>query len=630
MLKNKRIFISGGAGVIGQALVRNLSNQGAVILVGDLKQKPAHWDDKILYRQGDLNYITKEELEEFAPEYFFHLAATFERSVETLNFWDENIRHNVRLSQHLMTCLKDSKSLKRVVYASSYLIYSPELYLFSKPANECIRLKETDPINPRNLVGMAKLMHEMELNFLANFSEFSTINVRIYRVYGRNSRDIISRWVRSLLKNEKISVYRKEGIFDFILADDVAEGLARLAACNIEGVINLGRDNARPVSDVVNILKKHFPDIQSEEVDSDIPFEASQADMSKFKMATNWAPSTNIEDGIVELIKHEKTKIENKLLNNAAKNILVTSISKKVSLLNNIKDSIGKTGHCAEIHGSDLNEECIGRYFVDSFWKMPRLDTLSVDDLILYCKENKINSIIPTRDGELAYFAKNKEKLSHNNITVMVSDITTVANCIDKLKFAETCHGKLPVIQTSLNIEEINSSSFVVKERFGAGAKSVGLNLDRQQAIAHAATLDNPIFQPYITGTEISIDAYISNAGNIKGVVCRSRDCVVNGESQITTVINNPKLEELAKNFIKNFSFYGHIVLQVIIDNNNQFHIVECNSRFGGASSLSVAHGMDSLYWFLLEAQGVDISSYPFVKHPNKHKLVRFAQDKIL
>jgi carbamoyl-phosphate synthase large subunit len=60
-----------------------------------------------------------------------HLAATFERSAESYEFWEENFRHNVRLSHHLMSLAKDAPSVKRVVFASSYLIYDPSLYQIS-------------------------------------------------------------------------------------------------------------------------------------------------------------------------------------------------------------------------------------------------------------------------------------------------------------------------------------------------------------------------------------------------------------------------------------------------------------------------------------------------------------------
>ena len=253
----KRIFVSGGAGVIGSELIPMLHATGADVMVGDLKPRKASWPGSVRYRQGDLNEMKVQELRAFSPEVFIHLAATFERSTETYGFWEENSRHNVRLSHHLMTIHKDLESLRRVLFASSYLIYDPKLYCFSEPQSHARRLREDDPILPRNLTGMAKLAHEIELRFLEGFRKesFSTVIARIFRGYGRGSHCVISRWIRALLRGEPIQVYRPEGFFDYIYAAETARGLIKLVQhSDLTGIINLGTDRARRVSEVVDVL----------------------------------------------------------------------------------------------------------------------------------------------------------------------------------------------------------------------------------------------------------------------------------------------------------------------------------------------------------------------------------------
>src|SRR5438270_12497000 len=105
-MRDKRIFVSGGAGVIGLEMIPRLLRRGATVLVADLKQRPPSFPPQVQYRQGDLNYMSQAELGAFAPDIFIHLAATFERSAETDGFWEENFQHNVRLSHHLMTLAK--------------------------------------------------------------------------------------------------------------------------------------------------------------------------------------------------------------------------------------------------------------------------------------------------------------------------------------------------------------------------------------------------------------------------------------------------------------------------------------------------------------------------------------------
>jgi carbamoyl-phosphate synthase large subunit len=629
-MKNKNVFISGGSGVIGQELVKLLDEMGANVFVGDLKPRPKQFGQNIKYRQGDLNYITEDEIFSFEPEYFFHLAATFERSTETYDFWYENHRHNSQLGTHLMTIFKDCPTLKKMVNCSSYLIYNPELYYFDSPAEAAKNLVEEDPIYPRNLTGVAKLYHEIELRFLNEFNQttFKSVSARIYRSYGKNSRDIISRWIRLLLNNEPITVYQKEGLFDYIYAGDVAKGLVKLAVNECEGIYNLGTGTARRVSEIVDVLKEHFPEMKIIERDVDDTYEGSQANMTKFKtVVREWNPM-RLEESIPQMIRHEhETEFEND--SEIRNNILITSISDKIPLLKAVRKAGAKIGNTI-VYGGDINAQCIGAYFLrDSFWLMPRISNLTKEIIIQYCKTHHINIIIPTRDGELLFWAKLKNDLINEGITVLVSDTAAVELCLDKRLFYESpTTDSFPIIPTFSNVESVISEFYVVKERFGAGADSIGIKLSQKEALAHATKLENPIFQPYIAGKEVSVDMYISNTNQVKGVVCRTRDIVVDGESKITSSFLDEKLSELCRSFAETLGLYGHIVLQAFKDSEGNYHIIECNSRFGGASTFSIAAGLDSFYWGILEAQGVNIEMYDFFLRENLRQ-VRYKSDNI-
>ncbi len=636
MYNNRKVFVSGGAGVIGTALVERLVSQGAQVLVGDLKPRPSGWDAAIRYRQGDLNFVTLQELAEFAPEYVFHLAATFERSVETAEFWDENDKHNVRLSHHLMGLVKQLPSVRKVIFTSSYLIYNQERYQFDSPAEHPTILNERDPIYPRNLCGAAKLLHEIELQFLSEFSvsKFKTVSARIYRVYGRNSRDIVSRWIQALLRGETIQVYRKEGLFDYVYANDVAEGLLRLGASEAEGIVNLATGRARRVEEVLDILRLYFPDMKSVEQPSDIPYEASQADIAALEAATGWKPSRQLEDTIPELIEHYRSALRaaaEETVSPTSNGILISSVSKKVPLIQTVRDAVNKMGADIELVGGDLDANCIGGHFVDRFWPMPPIRELSVEQLVRYCKEHRIRHIIPTRDGELDYYASHRTTLAAEGISVMVSDREAIGRCLDKLIFYE-CASQwgFPAIPTSERLQDLPGERFVVKERFGAGAKGNGINLSRLEAEHHAQTLLNPIFQPYVEGYEVSADLYMDREGACKGVVLRTRDETAYGESQVTTTFRNESLERMIGELAAKLGLYGHAVIQFIVDRSGKCHMIECNPRLGGASRLSLAYGLDSLYWFLLESQGVSIKEYPFTRSSTDKRLIRYAEDRIL
>lgn len=311
--------------------------------------------------------------------------------------------------------------------------------------------------------------------------------------------------------------------------------------------------------------------------------------------------------------------------------ILITSLSNKVPLIGEVRKAASRLKSVGKVYGADSNPNCIGRYFVDQFWQMPMLDQLNIMELIRYCQTNNIRFIIPTRDGELLYFAQHKRTLRDQGIQVMVSDAESVASCLDKLRFYEQAQAlRYPAIITSSDIDCIHAGRYVVKERYGAGSRSIGLNLSKVEAIRHADGLQQPIFQPYIAGREFGIDAYIDRDGNAKGTVARRRSLVVNGESQITETMHHPELEAVCARLGEALKLYGHLVFQALLDDQGAIHIIECNARFGGASRLSLEAGLDSFYWFLLEAGGADLRQYPFIRATREKKLVRYAEDMII
>lgn len=312
-------------------------------------------------------------------------------------------------------------------------------------------------------------------------------------------------------------------------------------------------------------------------------------------------------------------------------NILITSISKKVPLIKAVKKAVSKLGSSGKVVGSDSNPECIGRYFCDNFWHMPLLNSLTVNDLIKYCTNNNISCIIPTRDGELCFFAEHKKRLLESGLHVMVSDVEQVGICLDKLKFSHWGRENgFTVIDTALDPGELHCKNYVIKERFGAGSDGLFLNVSGDKALLCAQQLKNPIFQPHIPGKEVSIDLYIDLSGRSKGAVVRNRVLVVNGESQITETVRHEEVETVCSKFAEKLGLYGHVVFQAIIGEQGDLNIIECNSRFGGASSLSVEVGLDSFYWFMLESRGNDISENEMSRSTVEKIQIRYPEDLII
>ncbi len=265
-----------------------------------------------------------------------------------------------------------------------------------------------------------------------------------------------------------------------------------------------------------------------------------------------------------------------------------------------MRDAANRIDPGIVIIAGDIDPEAPGRHIADQFWQMPRAEVDELPTLLSGCAERGIRAILPTRDGELAFWAAHRDAFAEKGIGVIVSRSDSVALCLDKLAFAQFgIANDLPVIPATDDLETLTADRFVVKERFGAGSHGIGLDLDREAAIVHAQTLETPIFQPYVSGPEISIDAWIRRDGTPVGLVLRWRDRVEGGESVITTTFRDLAIEAEARRSLAVLGLFGPVVMQAIVTETGTLSVIEVNARFGGASTTSLAVGLDSFFWSL-------------------------------
>lgn len=284
--------------------------------------------------------------------------------------------------------------------------------------------------------------------------------------------------------------------------------------------------------------------------------------------------------------------------------VLISSAGAKVPLIHALKFAAERLSGGCRLWVGDTDPYAPSRWEADAFWQMPHLKDDFLGELIEGCHSRGITIVLPTRDGELEFWACHREAFAKVGIHVLVSDTFAINRCRDKLTFARFgSQAALPIIPADTSHDAFGLIPLVVKERFGSGSRRIGLNLLPSAALEYACQISEPIFQPFVNGPEISIDSWVSREGEVSGVVLRRRDRVVSGESQVTTTFRDEALEAQALKVVAALGVCGPVVLQAIVV-DDALQIIECNPRFGGASTAAIAVGLDSLFWSLAEALG--------------------------
>ena len=275
--------------------------------------------------------------------------------------------------------------------------------------------------------------------------------------------------------------------------------------------------------------------------------------------------------------------------------ILVSSAGNKTTLISCLIQTLGNFPSEYQIWFSDFNSNNLNRHIYDNFVEMPKTDSSNLNRIIEILKNISINYVLPTRDGELLFWAQHLDYFENHGIKILTSPTQAIKLSLDKYEFFQVCrNASLPVIPTSLT-PNFDVAEYVVKERYGSGSQKLGLKLDRNKAIQFAKNIEEAIYQPYIEGDEFSVDVWTSSKSDLAIALPRWRECVIQGESKITKIFRNEELERLAIETSRLLGITGICVIQGILEKSGQVSILECNARIGGATTASIYAGLPLL-----------------------------------
>ncbi|WP_040333885.1 ATP-grasp domain-containing protein [Candidatus Magnetobacterium casense] len=312
-------------------------------------------------------------------------------------------------------------------------------------------------------------------------------------------------------------------------------------------------------------------------------------------------------------------------------NVLITSASRKVSLINAFKAALALEGG-GRVIAADTSELAAALYMADGHCLVPAdADPGFIPRMLEICTEYEIVLLIPTRDEELPIFAQHQQRFADIGVTVMVSSPLTIRTCQDKLLFYKFCtqHGfSAPRLYTAEAAEREITYPLLVKPRTGKGSRGIFLINSRKE---HRRVLEETpelLVQEFVRAQEYTIDLFADFNGWVISVVPRQRIVVLGGESFVGKTCRNLQLMDEAERLAVKLNLRGHNTLQCFLD-GGCVKFIEVNPRFGGGAALGIAAGANSPLFLVRLLKGLPVA--PVIgEFTDNYYMLRYTQEMFI
>jgi UDP-glucose 4-epimerase len=257
-----KVAVTGGAGFIGSNLTRRLISEGhQVVVVDDLSTGLISNVDQTETTFHQVSITDANALDAALKdcETIFHLAArgSVPRSIK-----NPVATHDVNATGTLNVLEVARHSGAHVIFSSSSSVYGRNMQL---PKDESMWL---GPMTP---YAASKLAAEGYVQAYAAAYKVPTTLLRFFNVFGPRQRPdheyaaVLPKWIWLAMQGQPIDVYGDgTASRDFTYVDTVLD-IAMTAMKEkvvTEGAINLAYGNRIFLNDTIEMLKKHFPDLQ--------------------------------------------------------------------------------------------------------------------------------------------------------------------------------------------------------------------------------------------------------------------------------------------------------------------------------------------------------------------------------
>ncbi|MBQ4838270.1 ATP-grasp domain-containing protein [Pseudoalteromonas luteoviolacea] len=285
------------------------------------------------------------------------------------------------------------------------------------------------------------------------------------------------------------------------------------------------------------------------------------------------------------------------------KTVLFPNAGRRVELIKRFRAAAEKSDIQLTIIGTDITTDAPALQFCDATYIFPReRNEATVEKFIDLIAKHNIDIVVCTIDPDLEFFSKYRDQLSNVNgrkVNLLLSDVSVLNASSDKRKtarFFESINVRTPEI-----LNKPTTFPVFAKPNNGSGSFGAKLLKDESELETYLKEFGehDPIFQQFISGTEYTIDCFVTDDGDAVASP-RERVKVRGGEVTVSKTVALPELEKQAKEVLLSGGFYGPVTLQAIVDEKlGVGYFIEINARFGGGSILSIEAGLNSPNYIL-------------------------------
>lgn len=304
--KKQRILVTGGLGLIGHNVVKQLQSLKHNVQVIDALTTynsivPKELEDLISQRLKQMNTSTqiyKEDIcnpeidqvfDQFKPDVVIHLAS-FPNQVFVDNNPVEASRSMCLGTANILDCCTRHKT-KKIVYISSEIVYG-----------NYKNALEDDKVNPSGQYSIWKIAGEEIVKEYSRATGQDHVIIRPGLVYGE--RDITNRLIgqffQRAIADDTLYVNGKDSTSDFTYVGDAALGIVLASITkNVTGTFNISRGKKEKILDVaetiVKLVGKGKVKIRAKNKNA---LSKGILDCSKAEEEFKFKPTTNIEEGL--------------------------------------------------------------------------------------------------------------------------------------------------------------------------------------------------------------------------------------------------------------------------------------------------------------------------------------------